>query len=56
MKIDASIQPLQLRPSIERMFEISAEKIDRLERRWDPRDGGPVFTVNGIYTRRGWTE
>jgi hypothetical protein len=38
------------------MFELSAEKILRLEKSWDPSRGTPVFTVRGKYTSRGWTE
>ena len=27
-----------------------------LERSWTPSSGAPVFTVEGRYTARGWTE
>ena len=37
------------------MFELSAEKIRSLDRAW-PSSGAPVFTVEGRYTARGWTE
>jgi hypothetical protein len=43
-------------PAITRLFEASAAKIDRLEKRWNPSAGTPVFTVKGEYTSRGWTE
>lgn len=45
-----------LRPSATRLFEISAQKILSLEAAWRPEAGSPVFTVNGKYTSRGWTE
>jgi unsaturated chondroitin disaccharide hydrolase len=45
-----------LLPAIDRMFEISAGKIRSLESTWNPQDGAPVFTVNGRYQSRGWTE
>ena len=32
-------------PSIERLFELSAQKILSLEKTWDPAKGTPVFTV-----------
>ena len=48
--------PGDLRPSIERLFDASAAKIDALEARWRPEDGAPVFTVEGRYRARGWTE
>lgn len=38
------------------MFDLSARKIRAIEARWHPRDGAPVFTENGRYTARGWTE
>ncbi len=56
LRIDASLTPTALRPAIERLFELSAGKIDRLEKRWNPAQGTPVFTVGGEYTSRGWTE
>jgi hypothetical protein len=45
-----------LLPAIDRLFELSAAKIARIERTWDPTDGAPVFTVDGRYRARGWTE
>jgi unsaturated chondroitin disaccharide hydrolase len=50
------ISVASLRPEIEPMFELSAAKIRSLERSWDLARGTPVFTVDGIYTARGWTE
>lgn len=38
------------------MFELSAGKILALEKSWDPGSGAPVFTRDGVYTSRGWTE
>jgi unsaturated chondroitin disaccharide hydrolase len=46
----------ELLPQIERLFMLSAAKIDALQKRWDPARGTPVFTVRGVYTSRGWTE
>ena len=43
-------------PKIERVFELSAGKIRALEKRWTPSDGAPVFTIEGRYAARGWTE
>src|SRR5580765_8270235 len=45
-----------LLPKVTGVFERSAAKILALEGRWDPADGAPVFTVDGIYRARGWTE
>ncbi len=41
---------------IERTFALSAQKIQALEDSWKPEDGAPVFTVDGRYSARGWTE
>ncbi len=51
-----ALAPTELVPSIERLFALSAAKIDALERRWLPQNGSPVFTVDGQYMARGWTE
>jgi unsaturated chondroitin disaccharide hydrolase len=48
--------PAGLVPRIERLFTISAGKIRALENAWNPADGAPVFTVEGRYRARGWTE
>jgi len=41
---------------IARMWEISGRKIRAIERAYDESRGSPVFTVNGAWTSRGWTE
>ena len=56
MKIDNKLTARSLVPKIHRLFELSARKISDLEKTWDPAKGTPVFTVNGKYTTRGWTE
>jgi rhamnogalacturonyl hydrolase YesR len=45
-----------LKPGIDRLFRASAAKIISLDQSWNPQAGAPVFTVNGKYTARGWTE
>src|SRR3954467_8052939 len=56
MQIDRRREPADLLPTIERLFELSAAKIRSIEDRWRPEDGAPVFTVDGRYQARGWTE
>ncbi|MBA3296944.1 MAG: glycoside hydrolase family 88 protein [Acidobacteria bacterium] len=56
MQFDRERSPRDLVPAIDRMFEISAGKIRSLEATWARDAGAPVFTVNGIYQSRGWTE
>ena len=45
-----------LLPKIDRMFELSARKIRALDESWPDSAGAPVFTVDGKYHSRGWTE
>lgn len=54
--IDRPRTPKDLLPKIDRLFDLSAGKILSLERTWTSSSGAPVFTVNGKYTTRGWTE
>jgi hypothetical protein len=54
--LDRRLAPVDLLPHIDRLFERSAGKILALEARWRPSDGAPVFTVEGRYCSRGWTE
>ncbi len=54
--IERAIGPGDLRGPIERVLSLSASKIRSLMRSWTPSRGAPVFTVDGLYTSRGWTE
>lgn len=56
IKIDSKLTPKKLVPHIERVFELSGQKILSIEKSWKPEQGTPVFTVKGKYTSRGWTE
>src|SRR6478735_8628399 len=56
LKIQKDISAKTLRPKIEQMFDFSAAKIRNIEKTWDAGEGTPVFTVEGKYTTRGWTE
>src|SRR5438874_255790 len=56
IQIDHKLTPAKLLPKIERLFELSAQKILDLARAWKSGHGAPVFTVKGRYTTRGWTE
>ena len=55
IKPGSSLSARDLLPAITRMFELSAGKIRSLEKSWTTA-GAPVFTVEGHYTARGWTE
>ena len=56
MKVNVNIQPGDLKVRLNRFFELSAQKIRSIDATWDPKQGTPVFTINGKYTTRGWTE
>jgi unsaturated chondroitin disaccharide hydrolase len=56
LKIDQRLKSADLVRPIERLFELSAQKILSIEKTWKPEQGAPVFTVKGRYTARGWTE
>ena len=56
MQSPPSMEPLELSAATRRCFELAADKARQLDRSWDPARGTPVFTVDGTYTTRGWTE
>jgi unsaturated chondroitin disaccharide hydrolase len=56
MNIDQQLTLPQLEPALKKLFDSSAAKVRSLEKNWDPAKGSPVFTVEGKYTSRGWTE
>lgn len=56
MIIRQDLTPQDLKAKIDRLWDLSAQKIKRMEKEYDHRNGSPVFTVAGKYTTRGWTE
>jgi unsaturated chondroitin disaccharide hydrolase len=56
MHIDRHRTYRDLVSRVDRMFELSAAKIRSLEETWQEELGAPVFTVDGRYQSRGWTE
>lgn len=54
--IDPQLKPSDLAESLQRMWQLSAEKILSIEKTCTPDQGAPVFTIEGRYTARGWTE
>ncbi|HOX58557.1 MAG TPA: glycosyl hydrolase [Candidatus Paceibacterota bacterium] len=56
MRINTRLTAQKLQPKIERLFELSAQKILSLERRWEPANGTPVVTARGKYVSRAWTD
>ena len=56
MIINTTLKPSDLIPKLKRFWQLSAEKIDLIEKNYDVLKGSPVFTIEGNYTTRGWTE
>jgi hypothetical protein len=56
IKIKYDLNAAKLVPKINRLFELSAAKILNLQKTWNQSKGTPVFTIEGKYTSRGWTE
>lgn len=56
MKIDEQLQAGDLKTGIDRFWDLSGEKINLINKEYDTTQGSPVFTVNGKYSVRGWTE
>lgn len=50
------LQAADLLAPISKMWEASAPKLLSIEESCPPEAGAPVFTVNGKYTAKGWTE
>lgn len=56
MKIDKQLAVSDLARDLERLWELSGEKLNRMEKEYDESQGSPVFTREGRYSTRGWTE
>ena len=56
MIIDRKITAKKLKSALDKFWELSGQKILRIEKELDSTHGAPVFTVKGKYTSRGWTE
>jgi len=56
IKINHDLKPRDLSGNLERFWQLSEEKIYLIEKHYDESKGSPVFTVDGAYSTRGWTE
>ncbi|GHB92185.1 glycoside hydrolase family 88 protein [Cerasicoccus arenae] len=45
-----------LEPKLNQFFDLAKTKITAIDAEYDNSKGSPVFTVEGKYTTRGWTE
>ncbi len=53
---DNPLKPADLLPALQRMWSLSVDKIRLIEEQYDLTQGSPVYTIEGRYTSRGWTE
>lgn len=56
MHLNDTLRPADLSGALARFFDLAGPKILGLDGAWEPAKGSPVFTVDGRYTSRGWTE
>jgi len=56
MPINNKLAATDLLSDLERFCTVSGQKINDLNQNYNPAKGSPVFTVEGKYTTRGWTE
>lgn len=56
IKLDNGLKPADLTNKLKRFWDLSAQKIQLMEKYYDESQGSPVFTIAGKYTTRGWTE
>ncbi len=56
MNIDLDIDLDSLTSELQRFWPLAARKAELLDQEYDPAQGSPVFTENGKYTTRGWTD
>ena len=56
INIDKNITSNDLKSKLDRFWQLSGEKVKLIEKEYDHSKGSPVFTVNGKYSTRGWTE
>src|SRR6186713_734418 len=56
IRINQELKAADLKDKLTAFWELSAKKIKLIEKNYDESKGSPVFTVDGKYTTRGWTE
>lgn len=56
IKINKELKPADLSSKLQRFWQLSDHKIHLIEDQYDESKGAPVFTINGKYSTRGWTE
>jgi unsaturated chondroitin disaccharide hydrolase len=54
--LENNIKTSDLVNKLRKFWDLSAQKLQLIEKEFDDSKGSPVFTVNGKYMTRGWTE
>src|ERR1044072_8176868 len=56
IKINSKLKPQDLDSQLKNFWKLSGEKINLIDKNYNLSKGTPVYTVEGKYTTRGWTE
>jgi len=56
IRINHELKASDLKDKLTKFWELSAKKIKLNEKNYDEKKGSPVFTIDGKYSTRGWTE
>lgn len=56
IKIDHTLKPEDFNSRLQKFWDLSGAKISLIEKKYDESKGSPVFTIEGKYSTRGWTE
>jgi hypothetical protein len=56
INISCKLKPADFSSKLKRFWQLSGQKIHLIERYYDESKGSPVFTIDGKYSTRGWTE
>ncbi|HSN08523.1 MAG TPA: hypothetical protein VLS85_05775, partial [Hanamia sp.] len=56
IKVNPELRATDLSGKLSRFWELSGKKIQLIEKNYDENNGSPVFTIEGKYSTRGWTE
>jgi len=56
IKLSDSPSLESLKAPLQQLFELAGQKVALIDKEYDNGNGSPVYTVEGKYTTRGWTE
>ncbi|GAB3541565.1 glycosyl hydrolase [Spirosoma fluminis] len=56
IQINNDLTPTDFSAKLTKFWALSGQKIRLIDEQYDTDKGSPVFTVQGTYTTRGWTE